>query len=54
MAPPTLGQILLITLISAVISASITYAYRARKTTKKDYKMEDEASKRKPDITIGI
>lgn len=49
-----LGDILLITLITSVISASLTFWYKSRKISRKDYRREDDAKNRKPDITIGL
>lgn len=49
-----LGDILIITLISAICSATITYYYRVRKVTRKDYKQSDFAKTKRPDITIGL
>lgn len=49
-----LGGILLITLISTICSATVTYIYLVRKYTRKDYKQSDYAKTKRPDITIGL
>lgn len=49
-----LGDMLLIALISGTIAAAITYIYRLRKISRKDFRQEDDAKNRKPDITIGL
>lgn len=51
---PTLAQILLITLITAIISTTLTYFVKVRKVTRKDFKKEDYAKNRRPDITVGL
>lgn len=49
-----LNEVLLITLFTTVISAAITYMYKVRKHTRKDYKQSDYAKTKRPDITIGL
>lgn len=51
---PTLGEILLIALMSGTISAVLMYIYKSRKIRRKDFKPEDSAKNRKPDVTIGL
>ncbi|HRN85975.1 MAG TPA: hypothetical protein PKU78_00070 [Candidatus Dojkabacteria bacterium] len=48
------GQILLITLVTAIGSSITTYLYRKRKIAKKDYSLSDHAKTKRPDITIGM